>query len=105
MNREAPMEDDELLPPINVQNEHAVFSGQNLPNHSTTQAGRGKFVAAGGLQFRTNQQIYRFCAHLLKEAQTAGLPNETGDHSFYDVMEAVYPGYFSDVLEIDSPNY
>lgn len=78
--------------PINTLNEHILMSGENMPNHSTSLAGLGKFIKVGsqhpyGLTFRTKQSVYRFCAYAL--LMVFILPDEEGNHSFEDVLEAI----------------
>lgn len=76
---------------VDITNEFALHSGVNLPNHSTTLAGRGKFVRvglSGPLVFRTKQQAYRFAAHLVSKAEI--LPGEDSDVSFEEVLDAVH---------------
>lgn len=78
-------------PPVNTLNEFVLMAGENLPNHTTTLAGRGKFVASGAQrppQFRTKQEVYRFCAWALLMADAHSLPDEPGEHTLEEVMEA-----------------
>lgn len=75
---------------VNTLNEFAINAGQNLPNHSTSMAGRGKFVRVGDPKpviFRTQQEAFRFCAWVLTLADT--LPSEAGGHSFETVLDAI----------------
>lgn len=82
---------DEVVVPVNPVNEFILTSGQNLPNHSKSIAGRGKFVRPA-LQnipeFRTRQEAYRFCAWAITMADL--LPDEDGAHTFEQVLEAVH---------------
>lgn len=76
--------------PVNTMNEGAITSGQNLPNHSTSMAGRGKFVGPALQrvpQWRTKQEVYRFCAWAVLMAEV--LPEEEGEHTFEEVIEAI----------------
>ena len=77
--------------PINTLNEYVLMGGRNLGNHSMSLAGFSKFVRVGTLTpqlvFRTKQQVYRFCAYALLMA--FDLPDEEGEHSFEDVLEAI----------------
>lgn len=78
---------------VDTRNEFALSAGQNMANHSTTLAGRGKFVRQGVSEvptFRTKQQAYRYAAYLVLMAD-AHLPNEEGaeDHHFVTVSDAI----------------
>lgn len=75
---------------VNTENEYALMTGQNLPNHTMTAQGKGRFVKVGFPAvpvFRTRQQVYRFCAYALSLADV--LPDEPGEHDFETVLEAV----------------
>jgi hypothetical protein len=78
---------------IDITNEFALHTGQNLPNHTSSLEGRGKFVRVGypaPVIFRSKQEVYRFCAYALSMAET--LPDETVGpvaHSFEQIQEAV----------------
>lgn len=74
---------------IDVTNEFALHTGTNLPNHSTTLSGRGKFVRVGSERplFRTKQSAYRFAAWLLVMSDV--LPDEDAAVSFEEVLDAV----------------
>lgn len=77
--------------PVNTINEWMLSYGSNMDNHSYTLAGRGKFVKVGRpdtVIFRTQQEIYRFCAHLM--AQAVLLPHEEGEHTFEEVQHAIH---------------
>lgn len=76
-----------------AMNEFNLHTGQNLPNHSTSLVGRGRYVRQGHHEiptFRTRQAAYRYAAWLV---QLAGqhLPNEEGCEgcTFDAVREAV----------------
>lgn len=78
--------------PVNTDNQFTIAVGENLPNHSESLKGRAKFVRVTeptrhGVIFRTQQEVYRFCAHLLRNAGT--LPSEPGDHSLAEIQEAL----------------
>lgn len=91
---------------MNTRTEFVVLSGQNLPNHSESLRGRGKFVRINGHNpnnsvplFRTRQEAYRLAAHLLCAAQ--GLPIEDEEPSTWDeVLEAVMEE--TNTLEFDA---
>lgn len=74
---------------VDTTNEFALHAGTNLPNHSTTLDGRGKFVRTGAERpvFRTRQSAYRFAAWLLAMAER--LPDEEDAVTFDQVREAV----------------
>jgi len=79
---------------VDTTNEFAVGFGQNLPNHSTSLAGRGKFVRQSSPEFpvfRTKQQAYRYAAYLVELADGADLPDEDGaeEHTFEVVRNAI----------------
>lgn len=76
--------------PIDVTNQFGLSVGENLPNHTLSQQGRGKFVRPMVLTpptFRTRQEAFRFAAWLLALADT--LPDEDGAHEFEDVYAAI----------------
>lgn len=84
-------------PIIRTDTDHVVLYGENLPNHSTSLAGRGKYVRINPQTatttvpiFRTRQAAYRLAANLLCTAQE--LPDEeipsTWDEVFGAVMES-----------------
>jgi len=80
----------EVQPPIDTTNQYAMQTGENLPNHTTSLTGRGKFVKVGlalPVTFRTRQQAFRFCAWALALAEV--LPDEDGAHTFEEVQEAI----------------
>jgi len=77
---------------INTSNDYLLMFGQNLPNHSTSIAGRGKFVRQSIVEtptFRTAQQAYRYAAWLATMAEM--LPDEAGaeEHTFDAVRAAI----------------
>lgn len=83
-------EDFELADDVNTENEYALMIGQNLPNHTMTAQGKGRFVKVGFPSvptFRTRQQAYRFCAYALALAEI--LPDEPGEHDFETVQKAI----------------
>lgn len=75
-------------------NEFGVLAGENLPNHTTSLQGLGRFVrvAIGNPTVRTRQGAYRLAAHILAKAQT--LPHETEEgeeipHGWEEVLDAI----------------
>lgn len=86
------MVDQPEAAPIQTINDHALHLGQNLPNHSTSLAGRGKYIAQGVALpplWRTRQDAYRYAAWLITMAEA--LPNEDDceAHTFEVVLDAV----------------
>lgn len=80
----------ETEPAIDTTNTYAIQTGENLPNHTTSLTGRGRFVKTGIAKpviFRTRQEAYRFCAWVLALAEV--LPNEDDYSTFEEVLEAV----------------
>lgn len=77
-----------------TDNDYKVKVGTNLPNHTMTKQGLGKFVTTGGIGnplFRTRQAVYRYAAWLIVMAQA--LPPEcecpNGDESFETIRDAI----------------
>lgn len=80
-------------PPVNTMNDYGLSAGQNLPNHSTSMVGRGKFikqVTALGPVFRDRQTAYRYAAYLVTMAEVH-LPDENDceAHDFPTVLAAI----------------
>lgn len=76
---------------VRVDNERGLIAGENLPNHTTSMQGRGKFVMAsapGPFIIRTRQEAFRVMAHL--EWLAVALPDEDGNHTYEQVRDAVY---------------
>ncbi len=83
---------DSDRPTVNTNNDGAIMSGNNLPNHSTTLAGRGKFVGSAAQrvpQWRTKQELYRFIGWALVMEERHDLPNEEGEHTLEEVIQAI----------------
>jgi len=79
-------------PPVNTINDGIIVSGRNLPNHTMTLQGRGKFIGSGALrppQWRTKQELYRFVAWALVQDEIHDLPNEPGNHTLEEIIEAI----------------
>lgn len=76
-------------------NEHFVQRGANLPNHSSSAKGRGKWVRIGTTvtpsTFRTRQEAFRACAWVLALVEKQELPDEDEDLSFFEVLDAILP--------------
>jgi hypothetical protein len=75
---------------VETLNEYMIHYGENLPNHSTSLNGRGKFVKIGMQTppvFRTKQEAYRFCSYILAMAPL--LPDEPGNHTYEEVEAAI----------------
>jgi len=80
-------------PEVNTQNDYAISVGQNLPNHTTSLVGRGKYVRqmiSNFPIFRTKQEAYRYAAYLMLLAENS-LPDEEGCelHTFTAVVNAI----------------
>jgi hypothetical protein len=78
------------LPP-NLLNSYVVTRGENLPNHSTSLSGRGKFVGVSvyPIQVRTAQEAFKLAAWLVAMTEDY-LPDEEDDErSFEEVLEKV----------------
>lgn len=80
-------------PPVETINEYAINAGQNLPNHTSSLNGLGKYVRQGVPElptFRTKQQAYRYAAWLITMAEIQ-LPDEEDceSHDFEAVLNAV----------------
>lgn len=79
-----------IQPEIQTQNDFALCAGQNLPNHSTSMIGRGRFVRQGKSEvpiFRTKQDAYRYAAWLILLAEVH-LPDDDGQENV--TYEMVY---------------
>lgn len=78
---------------VNRVNELGLSAGENLPNHSTSLAGRAKFVRQvqpNVPTFRTKQEAFRYAAWLVTLAEIH-LPDEEGAelHTFEVVRDVV----------------
>lgn len=85
------MSDEATEVKVITDNEYAIGAGQNLPNHSTSMNGRGRFVRQTLDRFptfRTKQQAYRYAAWIIEMAGVH-LPDEAGAHTFEQVREAI----------------
>lgn len=77
---------------VKTQNDYIIGAGENLPNHSETIRGRGKYIRqmrADIPTFRDRQTAYRFCAYVLAMADV--LPDEEGQEgiTFPEVLDAI----------------
>lgn len=84
----------EEAPSVEIEtiNDWAIHLGQNLPNHTASLKGRGKFVRQGISEaptFRTRQEAFRYAAWLISVAEV--LPDEEGceAHDFDAILTAV----------------
>lgn len=91
MARSVPKE----TPPADVEtiNEFAISAGENLPNHTMSARGLGKYVQQGMPVypvFRTRQAAYRYAAWIITMAEIH-LPDEEGaeGHDFDAVHNAI----------------
>lgn len=78
--------------PIKTINDFLIGGGENLPNHSASMMGRGKFIRQNRSDvptFRDRQTAYRYAAYLITLADV--LPDEDGQEgiTFDDVLSAV----------------
>lgn len=83
---------DEIEPPeVNTANEYLFSSGINLMHSSLARRGRAKYIIPafpiGPL--RTKQAAYRLAAWVKVMAETHGLPEEEGAHTFSEIEEAI----------------
>ena len=77
---------------VRVDNEFGLVSGENMPNHTASMRGRGKFVMATTpvpFIIRTRQEAYRLMVHLDHLIEQNDLPNEDGNHTYEQVEEAI----------------
>lgn len=77
---------------VRVDNERGLIAGENLPNHTTSMQGRGKFIMAttpGPFIIRTRQEAFRMMAHLERLIEQHALPDEDGSHTYEQIEEAV----------------
>lgn len=77
---------------VKVINDYLIGGSENLPNHSESIRGRGKFIRQnrGDIPtFRDRQTAYRYAAWLLLLVDV--LPDEEGQEgvTFDDVLEAI----------------
>lgn len=81
---------------------YTITTGENLPNHSMSMGGHSKFVritATGPVSvptFRTRQEAFRVCAHVLKAVEEFGLPDEIDSeegeaYEFEDFLAELMP--------------
>lgn len=81
------------VPDVNTLNEFAVQAGNNLPNHTSSMMGRGKYVklgVSGPVILRTKQQAFRLIAWLETMTEAQGLPDEDDSaHTLDDVRRAI----------------
>lgn len=78
--------------PIDTTNDFLLSSGENLPNHSMSRAGLGKFVhqaLSDHPVWRTRQDAYRYAGWLLTLAEI--LPDSEGEEgvTFEQVKTAI----------------
>jgi hypothetical protein len=73
---------------MDARNEFVVVAGQNLPNHSTSLAGRGQFVQIGQTRpMRTKQEAYRLVGWLLAYVDT--LPDDITEATLEMIQEQI----------------
>lgn len=84
-------EPEPVRPEVVTTNDFMLGYGENLSNHTQTMRGRGKYVKQGmpgPVTFRTKQEVYRFAAWAMTMGD-AMLPDEDGEHTFEEVLDAV----------------
>lgn len=79
-------------PVIETRNDFALAAGENLPNHSASMLGRGKFIRQSRSDvptIRDRQTAYRYAAWLVLMADM--LPDDEGQEgiTFDDVLSAI----------------
>jgi len=83
--------DDPFSEEIPIDNEYLLGLGENLPNHSQSQIGRGKYITPKVTQvplFRTKQSAYRFAGWLVTMAEM--LPDEDERKlTFHQIVKAI----------------
>jgi hypothetical protein len=77
---------------VETRNDFALAAGENLPNHSASMVGRGKFIRQSSYEvatFRDRQMAYRYAAWLVLMADV--LPDADGQEgiAFDDVLSAI----------------
>lgn len=94
--------EEDFIRPINTTNDALVMMGANLPNHTTSLQGFGRWVRVGSnaqatMTFRTRQSVYRAVSWLLAMAERAQLPKSSPDEdrrgpdaSFVEILTAVF---------------
>lgn len=85
---------------MKTDNEFIVLSGQNLPNHTASLQGLGKFVTFGtGVVpiIRTRDALFRMIAHMINKAEQIDLPPESqgegvDPYTLDDYIDAICDG-------------
>ncbi|HTS10100.1 MAG TPA: hypothetical protein VMP68_31345 [Candidatus Eisenbacteria bacterium] len=78
---------------VKTDNDYLISSGENLPNHSASMMGRGKFIRQSRMDiptFRDRQSAFRYAAYVVEMAD-ALLPDDDGQEgvTFNDVRSAI----------------
>ena len=86
------MTDEEMNGYIKVINDYMISSGENLPNHSASAMGRGKFIRQSRPDiptFRDRQTAFRYAAYIILMADL--LPDDDGQEgvTFPEVLDAI----------------
>lgn len=79
-------------PAINTANDYLLHTGQNLPNHTYSRLGLGKFVSQGVSSvpgFRTREDAYRYAAWLITLAEVLPFGEGISEHSFEQALDAI----------------
>lgn len=78
---------------INTSNDYWVSVGENLPNHTLSKEGFGKYVVAKSIMgpplFRTKQEAFRFAAWVMLCAEVLPDEPEQMGVTFDDVVDAI----------------
>ena len=73
---------------VSTSNDALVMTGANLPNHTTSAMGLGKWVRIGSHTptiFRTRQEAWRAVAWILALVEKHGLPDEKIDDNGFEL--------------------
>lgn len=83
-----------LVPEVEVKtvNDYIIGFGENLPNHSESMSGRGKYVRqmrADLPTFRDRHVAYRYAAYIITMAELLPEDKEQEGITFDDVLSAI----------------
>lgn len=85
-------ETTEETPVIETKNDYALHTGQNLPNHTFSQIGLGKFVSHGVNSipmWRRREDAYRYAAWVVSLAEVLPWGVDAKEHTFEEALNAV----------------
>lgn len=83
---------DPELPTVKTVNDYIIGFGENLPNHSESMSGRGKYVRqmrADLPTFRNRHVAYRYAAYIITMAELLPEDKEQEGITFDDVLSAI----------------